>query len=143
MKRYRFEIGLGSVLLCAFVAVCLWQDPGLLQGRLSQDEINRYLDAIDRQLPLPADAKPRLLSRLRTWAEADDGRPVYMLNLMRYYPQLLVYPGFPKDGPTSPRQANAVYERHVAPLLLARGGYPTLAGTVQGKESGRVRTGAR
>src|SRR5215213_6933045 len=47
-------------------------------------------------------------ARLRAWAEADDGKPVYMLNLMRYYDELRPFPGAP-DFQGSPEESNTLY----------------------------------
>jgi hypothetical protein len=90
--------------------------------KLTQPEIDRYLGAIERQVFLPEDDKPKVLARLRTWAEADDGRPFYMLNLMRYYPELRRFPDNPSFRGT-PEQANE----------LKRCGYPMLAGGHRGR----------
>src|SRR5512135_2383787 len=101
------------------------------QRRLTQNDIDRYLTAIGTQLPLLAEEREELLARLRPWAEADDGKPVYMLNLMRYYDPPRTHPGGPTFSGTS-EQANAHYERRVAPLALQRGSYPLLTGRAQG-----------
>jgi len=54
-------------------------------------------------------------SRVRSWAEADDGRPVYMFNLIHFLPQFRTFPGAPEFKGT-PKEANAYYdkEHHVA-----------------------------
>src|SRR5512142_778020 len=101
------------------------------RGKLTQNEVDRYLTAIGTQLPLLAEEREELLARLRPWAEADDGKPVYMLNLMRYYGRPRTHPGAPTFSGTS-EQANAHYERRVAPLTLQRGSYPVLTGRAQG-----------
>src|SRR5512144_888956 len=114
------------------VATTIQRVPLLRRGRLTQDDINRYLAAIGTQLPLLAEEREELLARLRRWAEADDGKPVYMLNLMRYYDQPRVHPGAPIDFSGTSQQANAHYERAVTPLALRRGSSPLLAGQAQG-----------
>lgn len=128
MRRHRFEFVLGILFLALLGVVWLWQNPGLLRGPLQPAEIERYLAVLER-MPYPADEKAAMLRSLRTWMEADDARPFYMLNLMRYYPALRHYPGdLAFDG--TPREANARYEKTVMPLLLERGGYAAYAGTV-------------
>lgn len=114
------------------VATTIQRVPLLRRGRLTQDDINRYLAAIGTQLPLLAEEREELLARLRRWAEADDGKPVYMLNLMRYYDQPHAHPGAPGAFSGTSEQANAHYERAVTPLALRRGSYPLLAGQAQG-----------
>ena len=84
---------------------------------------------------MPKAELAQMIVHMRAWAEADDGKPVYMLNLMRYYPQLLTLPevaGF--QG--SPTEANGYYEEHVAPILFGVGGYPVFLGAMQGTLQG-------
>jgi len=57
-------------------------------------------------------------------------KPVYMLNLMRFYPQLRRFPGAP-DFQGTPEQANEFYEKSVMRLLLRRAGYPAVGGRSQ------------
>jgi len=57
------------------------------KARLRADEIDRYLTLV-AALPLPGDQAQQLAARLRPWAEADDGKPTYMLNLNRYFAEL-------------------------------------------------------
>lgn len=132
MKRLRFELILGAVFLLLFTSFWLWQTPGLIYGRLSGAEIDVHLAAIERNLVAPDALKQQVLGDLRVWAEHDDGRPVFMLNLMRYYPELHSFPGMP-DFHGSPAESNAHYERRVIPIALADGDYPIYGGDTQGK----------
>jgi uncharacterized protein (DUF1330 family) len=75
---------------------------------------------------------PEFLTRLRTWAEANDGKPVYMLNLMRYYDELRPFPGAP-DFQGSPEESNTLYAKHTSRMLMKIGGYPMVAGPTQSK----------
>lgn len=128
MKHYRFEIVLAAVLLAVFLAGSAWLAPG---SRLSQAEVDRHLATLEQRAPWPAEEKRAILEHLRAWAEADDGRPVYMLNLMRYYRELRPLPGL--DGfAGTPGQANALYEQKVMPLLFKLGAYPLFGSAMQG-----------
>jgi hypothetical protein len=120
---------LGAILLALFLAFWFWHSP--LRRKLTRAEIDRYLVAVAK-LALPAGEKQATLARLRAWAEADDGRPVYMLNLMRYFRELRRFPGTPEFQGT-PEQANECYENNVRWLLLKRAGYPVVAGNPQSK----------
>src|SRR5262249_7240863 len=79
---------------------------------------------------LPEEEKAASPAPLRAWAESDDGKPVYMLNLMRFYPQLRRFPGSP-DFQGTPEQASEFYEKSVAGLLFRRAGYPLVGGRPQ------------
>src|SRR5262249_40954015 len=83
-------------------------------------------------LPFPDAERPEVRKRLQAWMEGDDGKPFYMLNLMRYFPELRHLPNAPEFKGT-PRESNARYEAAVRSMLLKIGGYPMYAGTPQGK----------
>ena len=83
-------------------------------------------------LLLFADQRPELMKRVRAWMENDDGKPFYMLNLMRYYLELRPLPNAPEIKGT-PRESNARYEAATRSMLLKLGGYPLYAGTPHGK----------
>lgn len=132
MNSHRFEIALAAIFLCIFAGFFLWQTPSLTAAKLTAEEADRYIDAIDKQLPFPPADKKESLERLRAWGRADDGKPVYMLNLMRYHPQIRAYTGAPTFEGT-PEESNRLYEDKVTPLLLKVGGYPLVGGKTQQK----------
>jgi hypothetical protein len=125
-----FIIIFGAILLVLFLAFWLWHSP--LKGKLTREEIEHYLERIAR-VPLPAKGGREALARIRAWAETDDGKPVYMLNLIRFFPQLHPFPGAP-DFPGTPEQANAFYEKGITFLWLQNASYPIVAGKAQGKD---------
>lgn len=128
MTRYKPELALGAILLALFLAVCHWQAPG---RALTQNEINTYVRQIDQLAPMPATEKAEFLAHLRAWGEADDGKPVYMVNLMRYYDKLKPWPGV--DIPAaSPAEANAYYENAVTRMALVGGLQMTVGSNTQG-----------
>lgn len=131
MTQDRFLPKLGAAFVALFAAFCLWQTPGMVTGKLSEDEVNQALAYVDKNLPLDGD-KADVLRRLRSWALADDGQPVYMLNLMRYNASNQPIPGVPAV-PGTPKEANKHYEDAAMPLLLKKGGAgSSYAGDVQG-----------
>jgi hypothetical protein len=75
---------LAGAMLVLFIAVWVWQNPGTIRGRLQPKEIAQFLAQVEK-LPFPKDDHHETLTRLREWLERDDGKPFYMLNLMRYY----------------------------------------------------------
>lgn len=129
MKRFAFEIRFGLFLAACYALFWLWQTPGALRGPLAVAEVESYLRTVEERLALPDETGVR--ERLRAWALADDGKPFYMLNLMRYYPELRPVEGAPSFAGT-PEQSNARYEREAMPLLFAKGGYPLVGGATQG-----------
>jgi hypothetical protein len=126
-----FEIVLAAVLLALFVAVWLWQNPGLVRGRLRPAEIAHFMSCVEA-LPLWEGERSQVMNRLRAWLESDDGKPFYMLNLMRYYPELRPLPNAPEFKGT-PEESNALYEAAARSMLMKIGGYPLFAGAPQGK----------
>jgi hypothetical protein len=123
LSRYRLEALLGFVSVCAMFGVSVWQST----RRLSQADVDHYTRILERELPPDVEDRDELIARLRAWGEADDGRPIYMLNVMRYFDHLKTMPGALTAG--TPEEANAYYEAAATPLLLKKGGYPILAGT--------------
>ena len=122
MEKYMFEAILAVVLILLFFGISAWQST----RKLSKVEVDHYIGILERQLPKQMEDRAEFLSRLRAWGENDDGKPFYMLNLMRFYDELKSFPGGPTTG--TPEEANAHYEKAARPLLLKNGGYAILAG---------------
>ncbi len=129
--KHRFELVLALFFVALFAGFCLWLQPG---SALTQSEVDRYIAGYERNWPLPADEKARLIANMRAWGEADDSNPVYMINLMGYYDQLKQIPGLPPFKGT-PARANELYEESAIPRLLELGAYPLVAGEAQGVQS--------
>ena len=132
MKKSAVMPMFAFVLLLVFGAFWTWQTPGWLRGSLTPQEVDYHIGMLEQNLVMPAPEKNELLAKLRAWALADDGRPFFMLNLMRYYPQLRRFDGAPAFSGT-PLESNEYYETAVAPLALSRGAYPVYAGMTHGQ----------
>ena len=124
-----FELILAAVLVILYLAFLAWHSQG--SGKLTQAEIDQYVANIEK-LPLPEKAVQAFITRLRSWAEADDGKPVYMFNLIHFFPKLQPFPGAP-DFKGTPEQANAYYEKRLIWLWLSHASYPTFIGVPQAK----------
>ena len=124
-----FDLMLAAALVILYVAFTAWHSQGA--GKLTQAEIDQYLALIEK-LPLPERAVQAFVARLRPWAEADDGKPFYMFNLIHFFPRLQPFPGAP-DFKGTPEQANAQYEKSLIWLWLSHASYPTFIGVPQAK----------
>jgi hypothetical protein len=124
-----FELILAAVLVILYLAFCAWHSQG--GGKLTQAEIDQYVTGIEK-LPLPEKAVQAFITRLRSWAEADDGKPVYMFNLIHFFAKLQPFPGAP-DFKGTPEQANAHYEKSLIWLWLSHASYPTFIGVPQAR----------
>jgi hypothetical protein len=122
-----FELILVAAFVLLYVAFWAWHSQGA--GKLTHAEIDQYL-AIIEKLPLPEKGVQAFIARLRPWAQADDGKPVYMFNLIHFLPKLQMFPGAPEFKGT-PEQANAHYERSLKWLWLSHASYPTFIGVPQ------------
>lgn len=130
MNQHRFLIKLGLAFIALFIAFWFWQAPGIITGKLTPAEIDHHIALAEKQLAFPADGKDRIFKRLRTWAEADDGKPFYMLNLMRLYGKINQFPGTPGfDG--TPAESNQLYESIAGPMLLKNAGSMPYGGNTQ------------
>src|SRR5262245_31384797 len=124
-----FELIFASVLVILYLAFWAWHCQG--GGKLTHAEIDQYVAKIAK-LPLPEKAVQAFLGRLRIWAEADDGKPVYMFNLIHFFPRLRPFPGaLTFEG--TPEQANAHYEKGLTWLWLSHASYPTFIGVPQAR----------
>jgi hypothetical protein len=124
-----FELILAAAIMVLYVAFWAWHSQGA--GKLTQAEIDQYV-AIIEKLPLPEKAVQAFIARLRPWAEADDGKPFYMFNLIRFFPRVQPFTSAP-DFKETPEQANARYEKSLIWLWLSHASYPTFIGTPQAK----------
>jgi hypothetical protein len=122
-----FELILAAGLIILYAAFWAWHSQGA--GKLTQAEIDRYLAMIEK-LPLPEKGVQAFVARLRPWAEADDGKPVYMFNLMQFFRRVQMFPGAPEFKGT-PEEANARYEKGLIWLWLSHASYPTFIGVPQ------------
>lgn len=128
MSHFTFEIALAVVLAVFVLWVRRKQEP---RRPMQGDEIDNYLAAIDAQFPFPDDMdKVAILARLRGFAERDDGRDVYMTNLLRYHEKMASGPAPAGRFTGSPHAANAIYEENAKQVLLRSGAFPIFAGTV-------------
>jgi hypothetical protein len=128
-KKMWFQLIVAAVFVVLYVAFWAWHSQGA--GKLTQAEIDQYV-AIIEKLPLPEKAVQAFIAHLRPWAEADDGKPVYMFNLIHFFPKLQPFPGAPEFKGT-PEQANAHYEKSLIWLWLSHASYPTFIGAPQAK----------
>ena len=125
--RDRFLAILGIVLVATYAALWFWLAPGI-GAKLTPADVDGYLARMAGHLPTTPDQEAEFLSRLREWGYADDGKPVYMLNVMSYYDRLKPVP-YGERVTGTPREANHVYESRIAHLLFGLGGYPMFGGT--------------
>jgi hypothetical protein len=128
-KKMWFELILAAALIVLYVAFWAWHSQGA--GKLIQAEIDQYL-AIIEKLPLPEKEVQAFAARIRQWAGTDDGKPVYMFNLIHFFPRVQTFPGAAEFKGT-PEQANAHYERSLIWLWLSHASYPTFIGVPQAK----------
>ena len=130
MERFTFEAVLGALLLAFVLWVWRKQEP---RRPLQVEEIERYLGVIEAHFPLPdGTERAKLLARLRHFAEHDDGRDIYMTNLLRNHAQMASGPAAAGSFAGSPEAANVIYEANTRPILMTSGAFPIFAGTVAG-----------
>lgn len=109
-------------LLIVSAAVFAWQNPALYSTAIDAEESARFLETL-RSRPLPTPLKEEIATAANGFMQNDDGKPFYMLNLMRFRSSIApVNPPVQFEG--TPTQANAIYEKHAIPLLLKYGGQP-------------------
>jgi uncharacterized protein (DUF1330 family) len=134
IQKFKFELLTAAIFLALFAWVWRIEAPG---GRLSAAETDQYLQAIGNQIKgLEPAERDDFFARVRDFAANDDGQPVYMLNLMRYFDKVRAGPGIAPDFEGSPAQSNAYYEDHVLPIAIKSGAAPLFAGNVSERNVG-------
>lgn len=118
---------IGIVLIVVYVIFWRWHSQG--SGKLTKEEIDNYISIIEK-LPIPEEEIQAIVSRLRPWAEADDGKPVYMFNMIRFFDEVRTYPGAPEFKGT-PDEANNRYMKGIIGLWLKYSCYPMIDGVGQ------------
>ena len=129
MKTDSKQRALGLGFLGAFAAFWRWHSPK--EAPLTKEETEGYLKVISK-LPLPEGHIEPIVESLRAWAAEDDGKPVLMLNLIRFHPENHTWPGAPAFEGT-PQEANFHYEKSIMRLWLRNASYPVAGGEVQGE----------
>lgn len=129
MNHPLFLLGLAAVLALFVFWVWRKQEP---RRPLTVSEIDRYCAVIEAHFPIPDGIdRAAMIARLRRFGENDDGRDIYMLNLLRYHPEMASGPAPAGAFAGPPRQANAIYEANAKPILMKSGAFPIFAGKVE------------
>jgi hypothetical protein len=134
MKRYFVEVVLGIVMVLIFLAVSAWQS----SETLSKTEVDRYIGILEKGIPVAWEERNEFIARMREWGKRDDGKPVYMLNLMRYFDRIKPVAGVPET--LTPMEANDYYEDVAKPMLLKSGSYPIFGGDTLGILEGQKKS---
>lgn len=127
MNRYTPELILAALLTTVCLAVSHFYAPG---DAMSESEVDDYLQKIQSGAPMPAEMLDPMLASMRQWGLSDDGKPVHMLNLMRFHSDLQVWPGTTTTART-PVEANEQYEEAAIGLALPMGLSMAFAGEAQ------------
>src|SRR5207237_1090430 len=119
---HRFEWLLGAFLAALFVTFWIWQTPGNLR-KLSSVEVDAYLHRMEGKLPGEPAEQAVFLARMRAFGLADDGRPVYVLNPMRYSPEPRVLRAVERSAVAQGRALQARGARDRAGSRVCTGDY--------------------
>lgn len=121
------------ILVATFVAIYLafiaWY--GGHGTPLASGEADALLAQIHARASNDAAPDGRLFEELKQLVASDDGNEFFMLNLINYRAKAL-YPAGSGYG-DDPLEADARYNRAIAPFLLKHGGVPVFLGTPQGR----------
>lgn len=129
MGQFSFELAMAGILGLFVLWVWRKQEP---RRPLSSDEIERYCTIVEAQFPMPDGMdRAKMLARLRGFAERDDGRDIYMLNLLRYHERLSTGRDTAARFTGTPLEANDIYEANAKPILMKSGAFPIFAGVAE------------
>ena len=123
-------LGLLAAFLTLFV-LWVWrkQEP---RRPLTAAEVDNYCAIIEARFPIPDHQDHAAwVARVRRFAENDDGRDIYMLNLLRYNEAMAKGSAPAGSFSGTPDEANAIYEANAKPILMKSGAFPIFAGKVE------------
>jgi hypothetical protein len=129
MSQFTFEIVL-ALALTGFVAWA-WrkQEP---RRPLTAAEVDRYCAIIAERFPLPEAAdRDATIERMRGFGHRDDGRDIYMLNLLRNHDRMAAGRDPAGSFTGTPEAANVIYEANAKPILMKSGAFPIFSGRVE------------
>lgn len=99
---------------------------------LTAAEIDRYCAILEARFPVPENQdRAAWMARVRRFGENDDGRDIYMLNLLRYHEVMAKGPAAAGSFTGTPHEANRIYEANAKPILMKSGAFPIFAGKVE------------
>jgi len=135
ISLYALELGAGAaavgVLAALFAAFVAWY--GGHGKPMTQAESDALFARIAERAKSEPNTDPRLRDELHQLAASDDGNEFFMVNLIKYRTKA-IYPET-YTGPRSddPLEADALYNRAIAPYLFKHGNVPVFLGKPQGR----------
>ena len=87
-----FHLYCGLLLVALLVVAAVWCESRFVPGRLTRDDVDRYMIRV-AMLGVSTEAQPDVARKIRAWAEADDGDPVYVVNPSAELARRLALPG--------------------------------------------------
>ncbi|MEM8859251.1 MAG: hypothetical protein AAGD96_13070 [Chloroflexota bacterium] len=123
-KRTKFSLLNWGILTSLFLLFLNWH--GTFEGPLSSQEIDMYMDKLQKLYPDEDVNNPTDEPSLREFLEADDGKPFVMVNATQYRDTTIAVNGqsFSETG----EDATNEYASYVIGYLLQRGSYPVFTG---------------
>ena len=91
---------------------------------LTESELNAFEHNIKKQHNI--DENSDMIKQLRRLCESDDGRPYYMVNLMKFNTE------YNEELQMTPQEAHKKYSKGIVKELLKRAGHPALLSKVTG-----------
>lgn len=133
MKPYRLELILAVTFLSVFFAYCYFVSPG---PKMTRNEVAEYVGKIEQGLQMPEPMRSEFIARVRAWGEADDGEPVYMVNILHFNDQAemhkAMWPGLDIQPAATGTATHDIYLEAVKPLILPKGVWPAIGTRAQG-----------
>jgi hypothetical protein len=119
-------IWIWGIAAVAYGAFSLWYNGW--RGPLTAEEVEGFMKRFEAT---SIDRDPERLEAARAFLESDDGKPFFMLNLIRLYPDPVIDPG--RGDPRPAQKVLEEYTGYFMPALLRRAGHPTFVGRAAGR----------
>lgn len=139
LKKYLVEIILAVIFLITLMIFNNFVSPG---DKMTKDEVDGYISKIDAGLQMPEPMRAEFLSRVKFWALADDGEPVYLANIFHENTseelKAAVWEGLDIEIMADGHASHEVYLEVVKKLIIPKGVWPAIGTITQDLGDGKT-----
>ncbi len=127
----RSQAILWIILAALFAAFACWY--GGHGKPMTQAEIDAMFAKIAERAKSEPNTDPRVREELHQLAASDDGNEFFMVNLIKYRAKAIYPDSYTGPHSDDPLQADALYNRAIAPYLFKHGNLPVFLGKPEGR----------
>lgn len=139
MKKYLVEIIMAVVFIVILMVYNNFVTPG---DKMTKQEVDGFISKIDAGLKMAEPTRTEFINRVKTWALADDGEPVYLANIFHENSaeevKQSVWEGLDIEVEGDGHASHEVYLEVVKKLIIPKGIWPAIGTETQGVGSDKT-----